>query len=84
MYLPFYEHLFPQHDWLFSKYFKSIKLENLNEYLLDEFPNSIIPDKTKFPHHRSPHSLQNEINPKSKNQIYELYRDDFAKFNYEK
>ena len=91
IYLQFYEHLFPQHDWLFSKYFKPIKLENLDEYIEDKLPNSIVPDKSKFRHHKDYHlnlhpgvNSPTEISQKSKNQIYELYRDDFAKFNYKK
>ena len=81
-YLQLYEHLFPQYSWLFSKYFIPIKLENLDKELKDIFPNSIIPNKLSFSHHTKEKKLK--LNQELKNQIYELYRDDFVKFNYKK
>jgi hypothetical protein len=80
-YLQFYEHLYPQYSWLFSKYFIPIKLENLDEILKNKFPNFKIPNNS-FSHHIKEKKIK--LNQESKNQIYELYRDDFVKFNYKK
>jgi len=82
-YVQVYEHLFPQYSWLFSKYFKSIKLEDLDEVLKINFPDSIIPPKTAFKHH-SQNLTSIKINNNIKDQIYKLYREDFKNFNYEK
>ena len=124
-YLQFYEHLFPQYHWLFSKYFTPIKLEKLDDKLKDIYPSFILPNKTNFSHHSeflanisfenfvSERTVSNEqylsivnnvsikeqfnkhkeqknkhwqslCTPKIRNQIYDLYRDDFVKFNYER
>lgn len=81
-YLSLYEHLFPQHDWLFSKYFQPIKLEDLDEFLKDS-PNYIIPKKQNFNHHTK-YIFESKLDKKTKDKIYEIYRDDFVKFNYKK
>ena len=81
-YLSLYEHLFPQHDWLFSKYFQPIKLEDLDEFLKDT-PNYIIPEKTNFNHHTK-YIFESKLDQETKDKIYELFRDDFIKFNYKR
>ena len=81
-YLSLYEHLFPQHDWLFSKYFQPIKLEDLDEFLKDT-PNYIIPEKTNFNHHTK-YIFESKLDQETKDKIYEQFRDDFIKFNYKR
>ena len=81
-YYSLYEHLFPQHDWLFSKYFQPIKLEDLDEFLKDNY-DYIIPKKQNFKHHTQ-HKFESKLDQETKDQIYELFRDDFINFNYEK
>ena len=81
-YSSLYEHLFPQHDWLFSKYFQPIKLADLDEFLKDS-PNYVIPEKQNFNHHTK-YIFESKLDQETKDQIYELFRDDFVNFNYEK
>ena len=53
----------------------------MNEELKNEFPSFNIPNNS-FSHHNK--EKIPKLNNKTKDQIYELYRDDFVKFNYKR
>ena len=81
-YSQFYEHIFPQYSWLFSKYFTPIKLEKIDE-LLEQNPDYFLPKKTSFKHHTK-YQYEIEMDQEMKDKIYDLYAYDFIKLNYEK
>ena len=81
-YSQFYEHIFPQYSWLFSKYFTPIKLEKIDE-LLEQNPDYFLPKKASFKHHTK-YQYGIEIDQEIKDKIYDLYVYDFIKLNYEK
>ena len=88
-FIEIHEHLYPQYHWLFSKYFEPIDLNDLENKLQDIFPSSILPSKNSFTHHNN-NVWRNNSQPldlysqETSDRVYNLYRDDFDKFNYER
>ena len=53
-----------------------------NHFTKDNY-DYIIPKKQNFKHHTQ-HKFESKLDQETKDQIYELFRDDFINFNYEK
>ena len=88
------DHIYPQYNWLYSRFFDYLNLENINKKLLNIFPKAKIPDlnDNKFSHHvNSPQKISYDWREYYtgydgkvlQDLIYGIYKTDFNKFGYE-